>query len=349
MATSRNRLTIIGNGFDLAHNLRTSYHDFILWYFHKIIKDKGEYALHDDLLLNIKRMPKRLCSELDSFESVQSIIEELKRVNDNLKIKSIFFKGIIDHFDKFGWVDVELNYYKHLKRIFNNRTRMHRSEYEDVTKLNNEFQFLSDNLQQYLIEINSQIGTQRLQFFSNKQGMYQAFFKDDNSQVLFLNFNYTDTLIQKGYSNEDECIFIHGRVSDLKNNPIIFGYGDETDPEYQKMEDAGHNYYLSHFKSFGYFRTDNYQRMLSFLDSNSFDVNIVGHSCGLSDRVLLSEIFEHNNCKSITVFFYKNSDTDNFKTITQEISRHFKPNNKNLMRRRVLPKNDLNFIPQIEK
>ncbi|MBK9043434.1 MAG: hypothetical protein IPN97_09640 [Saprospiraceae bacterium] len=34
-ATSINRLILVGNGFDLAHGMKTSYGDFILWYFRK--------------------------------------------------------------------------------------------------------------------------------------------------------------------------------------------------------------------------------------------------------------------------------------------------------------------------
>ena len=30
-----NRLVLIGNGFDLAHGLKTSYKDFICWYWYK--------------------------------------------------------------------------------------------------------------------------------------------------------------------------------------------------------------------------------------------------------------------------------------------------------------------------
>ena len=30
-----NRLVIIGNGFDMAHGLKTSYKDFITWYWDK--------------------------------------------------------------------------------------------------------------------------------------------------------------------------------------------------------------------------------------------------------------------------------------------------------------------------
>ncbi|MBK6364090.1 MAG: hypothetical protein IPF52_11590 [Saprospiraceae bacterium] len=58
---------------------------------------------------------------------------------------------------------------------------------------------------------------------------------------------------------------------------------------------------FTHIKSFDYFKTDNYSKLLAFLESE-FDVYIMGHSCGLSDRTLLSTIFEHENCRKIKIF-----------------------------------------------
>ncbi len=133
----------------------------------------------------------------------------------------------------------------------------------------------------------------------------------------------------------------------LEINPIIFGYGDESDPQYQQIEDSGENVFLEHIKSFSYFKTDNYNRLISFIDSDIFDTCIVGHSCGLSDRILLNTIFEHQNCRKVEIFYHKlNDGSDNFTEITQEISRHFKPQNKGLMRRRVSFKDPKNIIPQ---
>ena len=40
-----NRLIVIGNGFDLAHGLKTSYHEFILLY----LKDNCRKALEDGI------------------------------------------------------------------------------------------------------------------------------------------------------------------------------------------------------------------------------------------------------------------------------------------------------------
>jgi hypothetical protein len=166
----------------------------------------------------------------------------------------------------------------------------------------------------------------------------------DTGQVRVLNFNYTDTLYANNYVNTDDIIHIHGRVADMEKNPIIFGYGDESDPVYQSMEDSGQNMYLEHIKSFGYFKTPHYHELLSYIDSAPFRTYIVGHSCGMSDRVLLNQIFEHPNCEKIEIFFYRHPTGDNFKEITQEISRHFK--HKDLMRRKVNNQNPENFIPQ---
>ncbi len=42
-----NRLILIGNGFDLAHGLKTSYADFIDWYWTKRVK--GFYTTISDI------------------------------------------------------------------------------------------------------------------------------------------------------------------------------------------------------------------------------------------------------------------------------------------------------------
>lgn len=49
-----NRLILLGNGFDLAHGMKTSYNDFILWYIKSAFQsalEKNDYA---DELMNIR-------------------------------------------------------------------------------------------------------------------------------------------------------------------------------------------------------------------------------------------------------------------------------------------------------
>ena len=165
------------------------------------------------------------------------------------------------------------------------------------------------------------------------------------SQIIFLNFNYTNTvksIINTGcIPIKNRHIHIHGAVNN-KNNPIIFGYGDDTKEDYESLEKNGEKELLRKFKSFQYSRTHYYHNLLYYLDNWKFDVFIVGHSCGLSDGTLLKTIFEHDKCIGIQNFHYKGESEDFNKRI--EISRHF--TNKVLMRERVLPFDKYAIIPQ---
>ena len=148
---------------------------------------------------------------------------------------------------------------------------------------------------------------------------------------LFLNFNYTNTVekyITKSPVNVKEKhdsihVQIHGRLEDSASE-IIFGYGDELDSSYKKLEDKNDNRYLKYSKSLHYLYKNNYQKLLDFLEQNKYQVYIWGHSCATSDRVLLQTIFEHENCVSIKPFYYQDEKgNDNFADLCANISRSF--------------------------
>ena len=118
------------------------------------------------------------------------------------------------------------------------------------------------------------------------------------------------------------------------------------DDDYKIIENINDNEYLKNFKSFQYLQNSNYSSLLNYIDSDKFQVVIMGHSCGLYDRTLLNTIFEHNNCRSIKVYYHQWEDKetheikDNYTEINQNISRHF--NKKKLMREKIV--NTLNRI-----
>lgn len=143
-----------------------------------------------------------------------------------------------------------------------------------------------------------------------------------------------------------KSIEIHGSLND-KENPLNFGFGDEMDDDYKTIENINDNEYLKNFKSFQYLQNSYYSDLLKYIDGEKFQVYIMGHSCGLSDRTLLNTIFEHKNCRSIKIFYYQKEDgSDNYTEITQNISRHF--NNKKLMREKIVNKTLCEPLPQIQ-
>jgi hypothetical protein len=299
-----------------------------------------------------------------------------------IKFKNEFFR-VISNVSVQNWVDIENEYYKLLKRCLKNELSIiELNKQFDEVKLLLE-KYLINNIEDkyelsldiikgmiYLFEDKSYNGNELLEFFKeiSKKGerileeAYQVFLvnaygvrnpHNNISEVkilnTFLSFNYTSTMssylnilgTKSEFLNE-----IHGSILD-KSNPINFGFGDEMDNHYKQIEEINDNEYLKNIKSFQYLHTPNYKRLLDLIDSGVFQVYIMGHSCGLSDRTLLNTIFEHENCCSIKIFYHQKEDgSDNYTEITQNVSRHF--NKKALMRERIVNKTLCQPLPQIQ-
>lgn len=122
-----NRLIIIGNGFDMAHDLKTSYKDFINWYcdqriqaLAKVFTNVSEDSLcglwinsshyNWNQIFNSKR---RLFQRLTGIEAIQ----DLKKSPLAFFIKySPLFETITQSIETKGWVDIENDYYQLLKQ-----------------------------------------------------------------------------------------------------------------------------------------------------------------------------------------------------------------------------------------
>ena len=149
-----NRLILIGNGFDLAHGLKTSYQDFINWYWDKrVLGFRDCFSnVSEDILCRF---------EINSYnktwnafywqlpvinkKSGKDIVTELKEY-DSFKITtSSLFSNICDSIEEKGWVDIENEYYRLLKSC----TLKNRDDNE-LKKLNEQLQYIQDLLVEYL-------------------------------------------------------------------------------------------------------------------------------------------------------------------------------------------------------
>lgn len=129
---------------------------------------------------------------------------------------------------------------------------------------------------------------------------------------------------------------------------MIFGYGDELDNTYKKIEELQDNDFLENIKSINYHETRNYRRLLEFIESGIYQVFIMGHSCGNSDRTLLNTLFEHDNCASIKVYYWQQENgSDNYSDLIRNISRNF--NDKPKMRDIVVNRENCSPLVPMEK
>lgn len=412
-----NRIILIGNGFDLAHGLHTSYSDFIRNYLDLVRLGLTKCAsnMFDDGLYKITLKNNGIFGSLDMLVTTPETPEsddwrQYLVTRDQTHYVTINKCRLMDHIlynmSNKNWVDIENAYYLLLKNsesCFDN----------NVSDLNKNMSCLREKLSGYLHTIQdkyikreiykrsiesiiyapinyrdiSEDGKVRFnQFLSrkwnsaNKEGISSVLkaiglnnaeqihlaveyrgsqFKNEFSllqdvkdnerstnvpyyylapdNIMLLNFNYTNTA--KMYHRGGAHIsinHIHGEL-DNPNNPIIFGYGDELDEGYRILQNKNDNRYTENFKSIRYLETDNYKKLLSFINSDIYQVYILGHSCGNSDRTLLNTLFEHPNCVSIKPYYYQRTDgSDNYMEIVQNISRDF--NDMTKMRDRVVNK-----------
>jgi len=349
-----NRLIIIGNGFDLAHGLKTSATDFILNYFKDSINNFYSFDEHADLLLDIKfdggyyttfgkNRPKLITAE--------DVLKEIPRINriDNysLKLHSPLLNRIMSKIKNLFWVDIEMEYFNVLSEI---RIEHRKSDPISAVKdVNEKLNFLKTELIKYLIlqqdeYKQSSISEPLIECFcepvKHKEIVTIEVKKEGPPKNLYiLNFNYTNTVDE--YLMACKAIipsrinYIHGNLSGEYGEPI-FGFGDEIDKRYLEFEDDQNNELFKHIKSFEYLKTKNFYNLTRFLDSEPYQVHIYGHSCGLSDRTLLSQIFEHDYCKSIKIFYHRINENENdFTEKTYEIARHFK--DKIMLRKKLVP------------
>jgi len=369
-----NRLVLVGNGFDLAHGLKTSYNDFILWYIKKCyVKafDKGNYK---DNVLEINKNYQYNGTRIVDFDDVIEFIEAsykdgftnlgqyLFNLGNDYSNRfpfhtqmNEFMKALLQNCSYTRWVDIEAEFYDQLKKILKKDDAVNVKE-ANLLDLNQTLKYIINQLKEYLQTLApAQYNEEYMRILTSNIIKTEVHgisieVEEEPENTLILNFNYTNSLnpyIGNYYRRSSRAVpninYIHGQLGD-KLNPLIFGFGDELDDDYLKMERERAKGYFDYIKSFWYFRTSNYRELTRFIESDTYQVYILGHSCGLSDRTMLHMIFEHSNCKSIKIYYHGTKENNNYTAITYDIARHFK--NKEEMRNKIVSLDQSLNMPQ---
>ena len=403
-----NRIILIGNGFDLAHDLKTSYDDFLNYYWEQVIDNVNQNLNvgYEGNGIKILRGIGNKCVG----QSYSHLVNSAAQVACKIQFTNSFLKIIMESKSLNNWVDIEDVYYRELVKRMNNSPK-------SINSLNKQFEEIKLALKDYLSTINFKVNSEKTEHIRNsiESHIFTPFnfkdfiedavsdkaerelklvnsysenpekFKDNeylfnlsrripgatnkkaaitdlllsnNSELYFdlipdniylLDFNYTNTTtnyiekvffdfsLNKARKINCEINHIHGSLNPKHNNPIIFGFGDELDDNYPAIEKLNNNDFLENIKSIRYSDTDNYKKLLQFVNSDQYQICIFGHSCGVSDRTMLNTLFEHENCVSIKPYYHlRENGTDNYSDIVRNISRNF--NNKASMRDKVVNK-----------
>ncbi|MCL2510889.1 MAG: bacteriophage abortive infection AbiH family protein [Bacteroidales bacterium] len=305
-------LIIIGNGLDKAHGLKTSYNEFIEDLFLKYFRNPTAYStimkscpssINDfgELLQYLRNYYKSgFVKGVDRVTPFHYAGEEIP----TLRFKNRFIELLLTDMIDYNWCDIEFTYFEELMR-YNNSSF-------DPKRLNDDFEDVKKHLSEYLLD-----EEKRAVKIDRYEHLFKFFADSPNPDrnTLILTFNYTRT-IEKLYQDVivSPIIYLHGRLEDEKN-PMIFGYAANMD-ELDTLLSQNNNEFLKNIKRLLYKRTKNEKTLNKFLNPDRFggpaleDVNvfILGHSCGLSDNLILGEIFNHESIHRIKIFYHETFD-----------------------------------------
>lgn len=327
----KNIIVLIGNGFDIANGFKTKFSDFAEDYVEsKIIPELEDVINNKNNKSTFFRRSfvENMAGKFSAFSynkpedalwlhTKNKTPDELKNyICNNYKILGDYLQNsllgkLYSSTDK-NWFDIENTYFKELVEIKNKASRSTAKDFNYVPLriLNKEFSEIKKEVLNYLRKVKITNDDEILQFlirhFNNVGNVY------------FINFNYTNTLksyVEKiNFNGNYKINHIHG---DLESGKIVFGYGNDQNDDYQEIKKLEEDEFLRYFKTFDYLNNSNYDKVNEEAIDKfpNYEVYILGHSLGLTDKTLLSEILNSEKCRKIK--FFKRTDLKEHPSLIQ--------------------------------
>ena len=195
-----NRIILIGNGFDLAHNMKTSYNNFIIDYWEKIMQKlrnevNGNITTRRNIFetqeIKIEDVPGGPYSYGDwvAGSSHDDLIDILSKKNLNLIFKNRFLEILTKKQKDKNWVDIENEYYDLLKISFKDENCAYK-----IKELNEDLNQIKNLLEIYLKDVEDEFYGN----FGNKTN--QVILKRNIGRKIYSPFrlrDFTETSINK--------------------------------------------------------------------------------------------------------------------------------------------------------
>ena len=148
----------IGNGFDLAHGLETSYKHFIDWFWRETlirIKNRGGFSYKDDYI----SVPNRFLT-YDVKNGNVNFQDYLSNLHSGkITYKNRFLEIITQKTYLQNWVDIEEEYYQQIKDIVQGKSQCYKDDIRRnltaktaVAKLNEDFEKIKQELERFLLK-----------------------------------------------------------------------------------------------------------------------------------------------------------------------------------------------------
>lgn len=332
------KILIIGNGFDLAHELPTKYTDF-LEFISKVesfkrlaFKDVNEYNedLHKNQKLNefVKSYIKSAFSKKDNPDKILQELFDLSK--DNYWIEC--FRNMKGYQNE-GWINFESEISNAIQN-FEEFCRLDKKT--NLSKVNNETQKIIGLAKRFIDkekvlnmagDVDCYIYEKRLLgdlnqlircleiYLEDCLGKFKIeYVSPDIMDINFdkiLSFNYTDTYkkVYEPYRKANEYDFIHGKANILnaiETNNMVLGIDEYLDDELRDKDTTFiefKKYYQRIHKKTGCSYKD-WITEIKKATSEKHEIYIFGHSLDVTDKDVIRELIDNENVR--TTIFYSN-------------------------------------------
>ena len=322
---------MLGNGFDLYHNLLTHYDDFMTI---------GEYLCEKHSTINYDNLDNiTIYSELEDLDN-KTIQEKLftyedayKEVEINKEEYAVFLEKLhtncwFDYFldikNRNGWVDLE-NQIEKVLREFRQSNPTGIDKFLEVIKKNNNYNdAMFKHIKKYtfgMAENNDYIFEEYNQFIGILRQYLKIFvdsvlpnisnlYADCNSYLknndYVLTFNYTNTYAEL-YGSKADIIHVHGKLDDS----IVLGVNSN---EYDNVGNNDYKFirYKKYYQRITKRTLDDLNPLFTYikLTTEQRCLSIIGHSLDVSDRDILTVIFDVFDV--IKIYFHDDDALDSY-------------------------------------
>ena len=308
-------ILILGNGFDLAHGLKTKYSDFLEYCKGKYSETKtvGVNNSKNFLLENI--WIKHFLNKKMSGDKWVDLEQEIYNVIVNLSKLPYFKDGVT--YEKYNEIAFfiskdywDLNFDEVLKYFREPNSINYRNCY--CVRLKEFISFLYEQLRDFVYEFEKYLIEEENKIIDITP-KYRL--RINSKCISLLNFNYTDTC-EKLYNinfNLNNCgiktkaVYVHGKINNENDCNLILGtqsFANEQIP-------VEFNIFKKHHQRHRYGTIEPYQELLNELKYSKKIYtpvfHIIGHSLAEADHNILRHILRARE-KSIINIYYHNEE-----------------------------------------
>ncbi len=225
-----NRIILIGNGFDLAHNIKTTYFHFLNHFWEelyvKIQAEEYKEERYEDEFIIIDKVPAHWISG----KGYKALKATLSNTHTALRFKNKFLENLSRGMESLNWVDIESDYYTLLKACF----QKSHSGYK-ITELNNDFSAIKKHLELYLKRVEEEFNKKFPVGEDDnilKRNIYNEIYSD------FKLRDFSEDSINK--LTEQEFQRIHPSVRDIENGNVSMKEVSENHRDRKLIADLYH-------------------------------------------------------------------------------------------------------------